>query len=211
MQNLHGLVALLPDDTQQLVNAFRRRFKPGRMGTLLSDISAMDTSEFDREDLPPQGTDQETRSLLGEWMHKQRSYSKLSTPTQASYLRKCEHHGVELKPKQIGFGDSLVILGDHASWKAAQIEALLGVRLYPSGAETYHTVAKIRYFAELSQEDALRDPYRRFQNTGRVFYEAEWANKEVVSVDRILCHFAMTPNVCSGAILKAHIHALPLV
>ena len=178
----------------------------------MSDISAMDTTGRSRERFSLQDIDQETRSLLGEWMHQQRNYSKFDTPTRASYLKKCEHRGAELKPKRVAFGDSLVIIGDHATWRAAQIEILLDVSLYPSGVETHHTVARVRYFAELSEKDASKDPYRRFQNGGRVFYEnGLGSNEEMVSIDRILCHFAMTPNVCPDAIPKRHIHALPLL
>ena len=212
MQNLHALVTLLPDGTQQLVEAFRHRFKPRRVGTLMSNISAMDTTECPRERFYPQDIDEETRSLLGEWMQQQKHYSKFDTPTQASYLKKCEHQGAELKPNRVAFGDSLVIIGDHATWRAAQIEILLDVRLYPSGVETHHTVARVRYFAELSVKDASQDPYRHFRNAGRIVYEnGLGTNEGMVSIDQILCHFAMTPNVCPNAIPKRHIHVLPLL
>ena len=210
MQNLHSLIDLLPDGIQQLAGAFRRRFKSRRVGTLMSDISAMDSTKCAREQSPLQDIDRETRGFLGEWMRRQPNYSKFKTPIRAEYLKKWEHQGAELKPKWRAFGDSLVVIGDHATWRAAQIETLLDIRLYPSGVETHHTVAKVRYFAELSEKDALRDPYRRSRNTGRIFYEDGMENEGVVSIDQILCHFAMTPNVCSYAIPKGHIHALPL-
>lgn len=210
MQNLHGLIALLPDGAQQLAEAFRHRFKPGMVGTLMSDISAMDVTECVRERSSLQDIDQETRKFLGEWIRQQPNYSRFETPTRANYLKKFEHQGAKLKPKWRAFGDSLVIIGDRTTWRAAQIEILLNIRLYPSGVETRHTVAKVRYFAELSGRDALHDPYRRSRNTGRIFYEDERAEEVVVSIDQILCHFAMTPNVCSSAIPKGHIHALPL-
>ena len=207
-------MALLPDDTRQLAEAFRRRFRPEGVGTLMSDISAMSTTECSRENFSPRGINRETRRLVGRWMGRQPNYSKLDTPTQANYLKRHEHKGGELKPWRSAFGDSLVIVGDHTAWRAARIEALLDIRLYPSRVETYHTVAEVQYFAELSEEDALHDPYRRSQNAGRVVYaedERTNSNKEVVSIDRILCHFAMTPDVCSDAISKRHVHALPLL
>ena len=211
-QNLHSLVALLPDGTQQLVEAFRRRFEPGRVGTLMSDMLAMNTTERARDRFSSQDIDRETRSLLGEWMRRQPNYSKLDTPTQANYLRKHEHRGAELRPKRTALGDSLVIVGDRVAWRAAQIETLFEIRLYPLRVEARHTVATVRYFAELSEEDTLYDPYRRSRNSGRVFYtEGERANREVISADQILCHFAMTPGVCSDAISRGHMHALPLL
>ena len=211
-QNLHSLITILPDDTRQLAEAFRRRFKPEMVGTLMSDISAMDTTERVHERVSPQDLDRETRSLVGEWMRRQPNYSTLDAPTRANYLKRHEHLGAQLKPMRSAFGDSLVIVGDHTTWRAARIELLLDIRLYPSRVETHHTVAKVQYFAELSETDALRDPYRRSPSTGRVFYaEDERTNKEVVSIDGILCHFAMTPDVCSGTISRGHMHALPLL
>ena len=205
-------MALLPESARELVETFHRRFKLGRVGTLMSDIYAMDATDRARERFSPQDIDQETRNLLGEWMRRQPNYSKLSTPTQANYLKKHEHRGAELQPERTAFGDSLVIIGDHVTWRAAQIETLLDIRLYPSRVGTYHTVTKVRYFAELSEKDALHDPYRRSRDTGRIFYaEGEKADKEVVSIDQILCHFAMTPDVRSDAISRGHIHALPLI
>ena len=212
MQNLHGLVATLPDDLRQLADAFRHRFKPRRAGTLMSDISAMDTSEGPHEPFLPRDVDRETRDLLGEWKGRQPNYSKLDTPYRAHYLKRCEHRGGELKPRMAAFGDSLVVVGDDTNWRAARIDALLDIRVYPSGVETHHTVAKVSYFSELSTGDGLHDPYRRFQNTGRVFYsEDEGLGRGIVSVGEILCHFALTPDVCSDTIRKGHIHALPLI
>lgn len=178
----------------------------------MSDISAIGTTERAHEIFFPQDIDRETQDLLGGWMRRQPNYSNLDAPTQASYLKRHEYQGAELKPMRSAFGDSLVIIGAHPTWRAAQIELLLDIRLYPSRVETHHTVAKVQYFAELSERDALHDPYRRSQSAGRVFYaEDESADKEVVSVDQISCHFAMTPDVCSGAIPRGHVHVLPLL
>lgn len=211
-QNLHGLITVLPDGARQLVEAFHRRFKPGRVGTLMSDVLATNTTERVRERFSPQDIDHETQRLLGVWMKKQPNYSKLDVPTWASYLKKHEHRGAELRPKRTALGDSLVVIGNHTTWRAAQIETLLDIRLYPSRAETYHTVAKVQYFSELCGADLRHDPYRRFHNVGRIFYaDDERADKEVVSIEQILCHFAMTLGVCSRGISRRHIHALPLL
>jgi len=211
MQSLHGLMPLLSDDSQQLIQAFNRRFKYGRVGTLMSDMSAAETAEPIHTNPSPKDLDQEAIDLLREWKRTQPGYSKLSDPRQASNLRKYDHSGDELKPKRVAFGNSLVIVGDRTHWRAAQIEALFDITLYPSGVEKHHILAKVVYFPELSVEDALHDPYRRFSNAGRVFYtQDEDSGKAVLSVDDIMCHFAMTPSIC-GAITKGHIHALPLI
>jgi len=178
----------------------------------MSDISATDTSNHSHEHYSPRDIDRETRDLLEEWKDRRPNYSKLDTPHRAHYLKRWEHRGGELKPRTAAFGDSLVIVGDETNWRAAQIEALLDIRLYPSGVKTHHTVAKVSYFLELSARDGLHDPYRSFQNTGRIFYTHDKGlSREVVSVEEILCHFAMTPDVCSDTIPKGHIHVLPLI
>ena len=211
MQSLRWLMPLLSDGFPQLIEAFNRRFKPGRVGTLMSDMSAMETVEPTHTNPPPRDLDRETITLLRGWKRTQPGYSKLGDPRQASHLRRYEHRGAELKPKRVAFGDSLVIVGDRTHWRAAQIETLFDLTLYPSGVEKRHILAKVAYFAELSTEDALHDPYRRFGNAGRVLYtQDENSGKGVLSVDEILCHFAMTPGVCN-AIAKEHIHALPLI
>ena len=214
MQNVRSLVNILPEDSRQLADAFRHRFKPRGVGTLISDISAMDTNRHSHEQVLPREIDRETWGLLEEWKGRQPGYSKIETPRRARYLKRYEHRGYELKPGMTALGDSLVIVGDDANWRAAQVEALLDVRLYPSGVEKHHTVAKVSYFSELSRRDGLYDPYRRFQNTGtrRIFYaEHKGLNKGVVSVEEILCHFAMTPEVCSDTIPRKHLHAIPLI
>jgi len=212
MQNVHNLVEILPDDSQQLADAFYRRFKPQRVGTLMSDILATGAGDHSHEQYSPRDIDRDTRDLLEEWKGRRSNYSKLDTPYQAHYLRRCEYRGGELKPRTAAFGDSLVIVGNETNWRAAEIEALLDIRLYPSGMETHHTVAKVSYFSELSATDELHDPYRRFQNTGRIFYTQDgMLSRGVVSIEEVLCHFAMTPNVCSDTIPRGHIHALPLI
>jgi hypothetical protein len=211
MQNLHGLLPLLSGDSPQLIEAFYRRFKPGRAGTLMSDMSATKTTDPIHTEPSPGDLDHETMDLLRQWKRKQPAYSKLSDPRKARQFRKYDHCGAELKPKRVAFGDSLVIVGDATHWRAAQIETLFGITLYPFGAEKRHTLAKVVYFSELSVEDEPHDQYQRLQNAGRVLYaQDEDSVKEVISVEEILCHFAMTPDVC-GAISKGHIHALPLI
>lgn len=176
----------------------------------MSDMSAMETTEPIPAN-PPRDLDRETVSLLREWKRTQPAYSKLSDPRQASHLGKYEHSGAVLKPKRVAFGDSLVIVGDRTNWRAAQIEALFDITLYPSGVERRHTLAKVVYFSELSAKDASHDPYRRFGNAGRVLYaQDEDSHEAVISVGEILCHFAMTSGVCT-AISRGHIHALPLI
>lgn len=177
----------------------------------MSDMWAMGTPSRNHDVTPPRDLDPETRDLLKDWKRRQPDYSRLSTPVQANHLKKFEHRGAELKPMGVSSRDSLVIIGSDTRWRAARLEVLFSVRLYPSGVERCHTLAKVIYFSELSGEDSLHDPYRRFRNTGRVFYvEEEGATKAVVSVDEILCQFAMTYGVCSDTIPKGHVHILPL-
>lgn len=211
-QSLHGLIPLL-DNSSQLIQAFNRRFKLGGAGTFRSDILAISETAGRpvHDNLTPRELDRETASLLRAWKHVQPGYSKLGDPRWASYLKKYEHRGAELKPKRVSFGDSLVVVGNRERWRGAQIESLFDVTLHTSGVEKHHTLAKVVYFPELSGEDALHDQYRRFQNSGRIFYsQDETSEKAVLSVEEIMSHCAITSGVCD-AISKKHIHALPLI
>ena len=212
MQGLHASIPLLPDGSQQLIEAFHCRFKPKMVGTLMTDMLAVGTSACRQNGTSPEDLDTETRDLLRGWKHRQPGYSRLCTPFQAHQLKRFEHRGMELKPTGVSSRDSLVIVGNDTNWRAARLEALFDIKLNPFGVESCQTLAKVIYFAELSNEDSLQDPYRRFRNMGRVFYaEDERAVKDVVSIDEILCRFAMTRDVCSDTISRGHIHALPLV
>ena len=205
------MIPLLPDGSQQLIEAFAHRFKPRRVGTLMSDTLAMGTPSNNHDRSSPKDLDQETKGLLRGWRRRQSSYSRISTPSQANHLKKFEHRGMELKPMGVSSRDSLVVIGDDACWRAARLEALFSIKLYLSGVEKRHILAKVIYFSELSGEDSSHDPYRRFRNTGRIFYaEDKRAAKGVVSVDEILCRFAMTHGVCSDTISSGHVHVLPL-
>ena len=211
MQRLHGLIPLLPDGSQQLIEVFNHRFKPRRVGTLIFDTLAMGAPSHNHGWSSPKDLDQETKGLLRGWKHRQPGYSRISTPSQANHLKKFEHRGMELKPMGVSSRDSLVIIGDDTNWQAVRLETLFSIRIYPSGVEKRHTLAKVIYFSELSGEDSSHDPYRHFRNTGRIFYaEDERAAKGVVSVDEIRCRFAMTYGVCSDTIPSGHVHVLPL-
>lgn len=211
IQGLHSLVSSLPNDSQQLIEAFHHRFRPRKVGTLMTDTLAMDTPSHDH-DGTPKDLDRETVNLLRRWKHRHPDYSRLSTPSRAHHLKKFGHHGMELKPVGVSSKDSLVIIEDDTRWRAARLQALLNVKLYPFGVERCYTLAKVIYFSELSEGDSLHDPYRRFRNAGRVFYaEDERGAGDVVSVDEILCQFGLTHGVCSEAIPKAHVHVLPLI
>lgn len=178
----------------------------------MTDMLAMGASARRHNGTPPKDLDLETRNLLRSWKHREPDYSRLGTPFQAHHLKRFEHRGAELKPMGVSSTDSLVIVGNDTHWRAARLEALFSVKLSPSGVERCHTLAKVVYFAELSDEDSPQDPYRRFRSMGRVFYaEDERANKDVVSIDEILCRFAMTHGVCSDTISRGHVHVLPLV
>ena len=73
-------------------------------------------------------------------------------------------------------------------------------------AETYFVVQK---FKELTETDAIHDPYRRHPVAGRLFYDMVEKDPELMPVNEILCHIAYTP-LQSPQITLPCIHVLPL-
>lgn len=72
--------------------------------------------------------------------------------------------------------------------------------------ETYFVVQK---YEELTQMDAMHDPYRRLPFIGGRLYYDKVKDPELVTPEEILCHFARTPFEHPD-IASPCIHALPL-
>lgn len=174
----------------------------------MSDAIATEEVPATHETDPSARLEEETIRLLRVWKSRQSELLDVDVPNYGHLRKKIMHHGMSLMPGKTSFNDSLVILGNSESWRAAQIESLFDIVVYPCGDKRSYTLCKVKYFMELADCDLSGDVYRRNPNAGRVF-SSEALEKGVVSVDRILCHFAMTPDVLSN-ISRPHMHALPL-
>lgn len=209
-QNLFSLSTILPGPLQALADVFVRRFKPHLQGTLITDSLAegVESSECGPSIQTP--LDEETVSLLAGWKSQNANLSTFHTPHKATYRRGATHNGSELKPANVSFPDSLVVVGTEEVWSAAQIECVFDVELYPKGERKVFTLLKIRYFEEMAAGDILNDIYRKFDGVGRIVYvEGRSCKKEVIPISSAISHFAMTEAVLPK-IRRKHAHILPL-
>lgn len=209
MQNLFSLSTTLPEALQALTGAFVHRFRPNIQGTLITDSLAEDKENLASTSSTQISLDEETASLLSEWKLREDSLSGLHTPSKATYHRRARYNGPELKPSNVSFPDSLVVIGTEETWSAAQIESIFDVELYPNGEKRVFSLLKVRYFEEMTAEDVFNDIYRQFDGMGRVVYVEGECRKEVVSTSSVISNFAMTETVLPK-IRRRHAHVLPL-
>lgn len=209
-QNLFSVSAALPKSLRVLALAFVRRFKPTFRGTLITDSLVEDAPSLESDRPTQTPLDEETASLLEDWKSRNADLSASQTPRKATYHKCARHNGSELKPGNVSFSDSLVVVGTEEIWSAAQIENIFDVELYPKGKREFFTLLKVRYFEEMTAEDVPNDIYRHFDGMGRIVYaDGDSCKKEVVPISRAISHFAMTESV-RPKIIRTHAHVLPL-
>jgi hypothetical protein len=192
-----------------LARVFVQRFKPGLRGTLITDSLVNGTPSLDIEPSAQTSLDEESVALLEEWKHRNSDLTTFRTPRTATYHRHATHNGSELKPGNVSFSDSLVIVGTEDIWSAAQIESIFDVEFYRKGKREAFRLLKVRYFEEMVAEDVSNDIYRRFDGMGRIVYVEGESKKDVVPISSAVSHFAMTEKVLPR-IKQRHAHILPL-
>lgn len=209
-QTLFSLSTALPGSLQALTDAFVRRFKSDIQGTLITDSLVGDVQNPESNSLTKTPLDEETTLLLGEWKSRNPRLSTFHTPRKATYRKRVTHNGSELKPGNVSFSDSLVVVGTEEVWLAAEIVCVFDVEFYPKGRREVFTLLKVRYFEELVAGDISNDIYRKFNGMGRIVYvEGSGRRKEVVPISNAISHFAMTETVLPR-IKRKHAHVLPL-
>jgi hypothetical protein len=175
----------------------------------MTDAMATEGLPTTHEMDPPVRLEEEAVKLLKVWKSRQSELSDIDVPGHCHLRKKIAYRGMSLMPEKSSLNDSLVILGNSNSWRPAQIESVFDITVYPDGEKRVYTLCKIKYFMELADCDLSEDTYRRHSNAGRVFYSQAISKKGIVSVDQILCHSSMTPDVFPK-ISRPHMHILPL-
>ncbi len=231
-QRLRGIIAALRLDgcLQKLTNAFAQHFKTAEKGTLMSDLHAFGSSPelgLEEPSNAPKKLDRRTSELLEAYEKKIGSQAMGSHPEVT--LVQTWQRGIRLGVKHKKFGrggvtfssfnhirqDSYVAVRQSAlsDWHAARIQEIFtythrGPTAEMIGrTETYFLVER---FKELTETDALYDPYRKHQLVaGRLYYDAFEDNFELIPLKGILCHLACTPFENAPFESKC-IHALPL-
>lgn len=210
MQNLFSISMSLPESLRALSHAFLRRFEPRVQGTLITDALAGCTKNQESDPPIQRALDEETLSLFEEWKSRNPNLSTSHTPRTATYHRRARHNGLELKPSNVSFPDSLIVIGREDIWSAAQIESIFNIEIHSKGVRRRFTLLKIHHFEEMTAEDTPSDIYRRFDGVGRVVYvDGDMNKKEVIPMSSALSNFAMTEGVFPR-VKRKHAHVLPL-
>ena len=114
------------------------------------------------------------------------------TYAKARQYNKFTHRGAIFSPSSFSIRDSYVVIAKATplDWYAGTIKQIF---TYPSGqsSDVYFVIQK---FDELSNQEALQDPYRRYPLVGGRLYHPELNDEiEVVPSHKITAHFAHTP------------------
>lgn len=115
-----------------------------------------------------------------------------TTYAKARQYNKFTHRGAIFSPSSFSVRDSYVVIAKATplDWYAGTIKQIF---TYLSGqsSDVYFVIQK---FDELSNQEALQDPYRRYPLVGGRLYHLELVDEiEVVPSHKITAHFAHTP------------------
>lgn len=116
---------------------------------------------------------------------------RTATYAKARQYNKFTHRGAIFSPSSFSVRDSYVAIAKTTplDWYAGTIKQIF---TYPEGqsSDVYFVIQK---FGELSNEEALQDPYRRYPLVGGRLYHPELNDEiEIVPSHKITAHFAHT-------------------
>jgi hypothetical protein len=119
-----------------------------------------------------------------------------ATLAKARQYDKLKHCGAIFSPASFSVRDSHVVIGKvfPGDWYAGKIKQIFTYPFdLPESQEAYIVVQK---FKELSPQEAMQDPYRRYHPiVGGKLYHSELEEQiEVVAVQDVIAHFAYTPH-----------------
>ena len=136
---------------------------------------------------------------------------RTTAPAKAREYNKLKHRGAIFSPTTFSIRDSHVVVGKEfpGDWHAGKIKQIFTYPFdLPESQETYIVVQK---FKELSSQEAMQDPYRRYPMVGGRIYHSELEEQiEVVMVQDVIAHFAYTPHDGGQVFGFPCFHALPL-
>jgi len=109
---------------------------------------------------------------------------------KARQYNKFTQRSAIFSPLSFSVWDSHVVFG-RGDWSAGKIQQIFAYPSeLPSKLEAYFVIQR---FKELSDQEALRDPYRKYPLVGGRLYHLELEDKiEVVPSQEIIAHFAHT-------------------
>lgn len=152
------------------------------------------------------------KAALKKWCEKRKFTYSTST---IEWVKSFEFHGVTFTTSTHKKKDSHVVIGGkqvrEQKWHAADIQhALNFTYTAQEGIRESQILLVTRRYATLSPDDTVRDNYRKYPIVGgMIFYDRHEKDRDLVSLDRLICHFVKTRGV-SSYIKEKHFHASPL-
>lgn len=218
----------LPPAVRQLIPTFVHSFQSDTRGTLLAEILAQGPSESQSEHSSSNGHTRFKTSdyaLLPDDIIKllrgrlTTDYSLAGHQDWTGFinpyvvrLNSLEDRGALYKVSDYYPGDSNVIFTGliPGQWRAGQIARIFRYEQSHEGFKFVKNYLVVREFAPLTRQDSRLDPYRNFPVAGgQLFYNAFKPEMQLLTVEDVLCHFAMLPRHLLGGSVKC-VHILPL-
>lgn len=225
----------LDEGLKKLADIFSQHVErdAGEKGTLMSDLHALGVSPQpspQQQLKASEKLDRHTGKLLEEYEKKiARQAINIDPHLWETGATQTWQRGIRRGIKHTRFGrgrvtfssfnhiqlDSYVAVGQKIpdDWHAGRIREIFSythsgpTKEMAGYTETYFVVER---FKELTDTDALHDPYRKQPFiAGRLFYDSFDESLELIPLGGILCHVAYTP-IKMVSIKSPCIHALPL-
>ena len=202
MQTLRGLVLSCERMGQRLkpiADQLANYLNPQVKGTLFEDLASTNTRH---ESI--QGTECWLEGVVLEYlrnllvrMGKTLPVAGATMPAKAREYDKLKHRGVIFSPASFSNRDSHVVIGKAfpGDWYAGKIKQIFTYPFGLPGSQDGEAYIVVQKFKELSVQEAVQDPYRRYPMVGGRLYHSELEEQfEVVTVQDVIAHFAYIPH-----------------
>lgn len=170
---------------------------PQVKGTLFEDLTSMNTEpeSFQGSECWLENDVLEYLQNLLVRMGKELHVAGPTIPAKARQYNKLKRCGAIFSPASFSVRDSHAVIGKGSSgdWYAGKIKQIFTYPFDLSGSQEAYVV--MQKFKELSVQEAIQDPYRRYPMVGgRLYHSGLEEQIEVVPVQDIIAHFAYTPH-----------------
>lgn len=200
-QRLKGLVSTCDSDVmghrlKPFVDRLEDYFNPTIKGTVFEHLTVMDMQDVSQGE--ECWLEKDVLQCLGDLLIRRGNLSDtdrvggshVQPHAKARQYNKFTQCGAIFSPSSFSVRDSRVVISK-GDWYAGRIKQIFA---YPSGSSSkLDTYFVIQRFKELSDQEALQDPYRNYPLVGGRLYHLNLEDKiEVVPSQEITAHFAHT-------------------
>lgn len=200
-QRLKGLISScevmgLEHHLESFADRLRDYLNPTVKGTLSEDLTYVTTQQVvfqGKECRLEKDVLKHLEELLVSMDTRSELDQRLAMDATARQYNKFTHRSVLFSPSSFSFRDSLVVVGrgNSGNWYAGKIKQIFEHPFRPP-SKVYFAIHRFR---ELSKKEASQDPYRQYPLVGGRLYHPELEEEvEVVPLQKIIAHFAHTPQ-----------------